>query len=547
MTLPKLNNYLLLVCFSLLLLLPGIAKMPVLDRDEAHFAQASRQMIQTGNYFQIRFQETTRFRKPPGINWLQAASVKLFSNPDASTIWPYRIPSLLGALFSILLTYFFSRRFLGQKVAIMAAAMLASTLLLAAESHMAVIDASLLSSVMLMQGALWVIYQRGTENKQAHWGWALCFWLAMAYGLVLKGVTPLIGVLSIITLCLFEKRVNWLGGLHVIKGLLLFGVLSLAWILMVNAAENSNYLLQMIHRDLLPKLKGGHESHGKPPLFHLLILPLTFWPASLFLWQAGVHAVKHRREKIVKFLLAWIVPTWVFFELMPTKLPQYILPTFPAIALLCALAIQGDAGKKPGRWVHLLQVLWVVLSAGLAISLTSLPYLVMQQFTMASVILCVTMISFSIMAVFFAWNGIYQRACLTILFVALISYPLIFTTLLPQLKPVWLTSNLVQLIDRKAVSDDKPLLVVGFEEPSLVFNLNTRLVQFVNGIVALPILQSDPSRLALIDATTFANWSNSPMDLAVLGRNKGFNYSKGRWVELFLVSSKSPGVAYDTL
>ncbi|WP_347252303.1 hypothetical protein, partial [Legionella sp.] len=89
MTLQKLTHYLLLTLFSLLLLLPGIVKMPVMDRDEAHFAQASRQMVQTGNYFQIRFQETTRFRKPPGINWLQAASVKLFSNPDANIIWPY--------------------------------------------------------------------------------------------------------------------------------------------------------------------------------------------------------------------------------------------------------------------------------------------------------------------------------------------------------------------------------------------------------------------------------------------------------------------------
>ena len=72
----KLNNYLLLGLFSLLIFMPGIAKMPVIDRDEAHFAQASRQMLQTGNYFQIRFQRIPVLQKPPGINWLQAASGK---------------------------------------------------------------------------------------------------------------------------------------------------------------------------------------------------------------------------------------------------------------------------------------------------------------------------------------------------------------------------------------------------------------------------------------------------------------------------------------
>ncbi|WP_058452505.1 ArnT family glycosyltransferase [Legionella maceachernii] len=548
MTLPKLTHYLLLTLFSLLLLLPGIVKMPVMDRDEAHFAQASRQMVQTGNYFQIRFQETTRFRKPPGINWLQAASVKLFSNPDANIIWPYRIPSLLGALISILLTYFFSRRFLGQTVAVLAAVMLASTLLLVVESHMAVIDASLLSSVVLMQGALWIIYQAGIEGKRVHWGWAACFWLAMTYGLVLKGVTPLVGILSIIALCLVERRIAWLRNLQVMKGVLVFIALSLAWIIMVNEAEHSNYLLQVIHRDLLPKLKGGHESHGKPPLFHLLILPLTFWPASLFLWQAGVHAVKHRREKVIKFLLAWIIPTWIFFELMPTKLPQYVLPTFPAIALLCALAIQGDNhDKKPGKWLHLLQVLWVVLSTGLALSFVSLPYLVMQQFTLASVALCISIVVLSVIAARFAWNGIYRQAYLTTLLIALISYSLIFTALLPQLKPVWLTSNLVQLVNGKAIADDKPLLVVGFDEPSLVFNLNTKSVQFVNGVLAGQILQSDPSRIAIVEANHFAHWENSFMDLAILGRIKGFNYSKGHWVELFLIGQQKPGVSHVTL
>lgn len=522
--------------------MPGLVRMPVIDRDEAHFAQASRQMLQTGHYFQIRFQDKTRFQKPPGINWLQAASVKLFSNADVSAIWPYRIPSLLGALISVLLTYYFSGRFVSQKTARLAAAFLASSLLLVVEAHMAVIDSSLLSSVLLMQGSLWIIYQTGMDKKEAHWGWALCFWLAMAYGFVLKGVTPLVGILSLTSLCLIERQIKWLSGLRVLSGLLLFILVSLAWLALVNAAEHSNYLMQMIHKDLLPKLQGGHESHGKPPLFHLIILPLTFWPASLFLWQGGVYAFRNRRERVVKFLLAWILPTWLFFEIMPTKLPQYVLPTFPAIALLCALAIEGLANAKPpGKWLHFLQVLWGILSLGLAFSLASLPYLVMQHYSTLSIILFTVITLMTFAAVYFGWKGAYQNASFAVLLMALIVYPLIFTYLLPQLKPVWLTTNLVQLIDKNKISNEKPVLVVGFEEPSLVFNLNTGLVQFVDSQTAERVLKLDPSRMAIVEPTTFDNWVNDHITISILAHTRGYNYTKGRWLELFLVGNEITG------
>lgn len=187
---------------------------------------------------------------------------------------------------------------------------------------MGVIDAALLATVVLMQGALWMVYQGSANNTGIHWVWPLCFWLAMAAGLVLKGVTPLVGFLSIATLCLIDKNIRWLRNLWPFTGLLLLLFLTLIWVILVNEAEHSNYLMQMIHKDLLPKLKGGHESHGKPPLFHLAILPLTFWPASLFLWPTAVYAFRHRNEKAVRFLLSWVIPSWIFLKSCPPSCPS---------------------------------------------------------------------------------------------------------------------------------------------------------------------------------------------------------------------------------
>jgi len=531
---------LLLLLFSLLLYVPGISKLPVIDRDEAHFAQASKQMLQTNNYFQIRFQDTTRFQKPPGINWLQAGSVKLLSSADSTRIWPYRIPSTCAALLSVLLTYFFSRRFVRSTTAAIAAGMLASSLLLVVEAHMAVIDAALLLSVLLMQGSLWIIYQAGMDKKSVHWVWPLCFWLAMSFGFVLKGVGPLIGLLSLLTLCIIEKRVNWLKGLRICRGLLLFTSLNLMWLALVNDAEHSNYLMQMINKDLLPKLQGSHESHGQPPLFHLFILPLTFWPASLFLWPGGVYAWKNRHTHLVKFLLAWLLPTWIFFECMPTKLPQYVLPLFPALSLLCALAIENQCVLiKPGKWVRVLQILWAGLSIGIALSLAMLPYLLMKQINFTGLFLLLAIAVLTGIAIYYARKGDFQHEIMSVFILAIITFPLVFHQLLPQLKPVWFTTTLAEFVDKNQISRENPLLVAGFEEPSLVFNLNTHLVKFIDKTEAMEVITHDPGRLALVEASTFKNWADHPATLAILAQIQGYDYSKGKWVDLVLVGRNS--------
>ncbi len=532
---------LLLVIVSCILFLPGLASLPVIDRDEAHFAQASRQMLQNQQFFQIRFQETTRFQKPPGINWLQAFFVHQWSDADATVIWPYRIPSFLGALFSVLLCFFFARRLLDENVAFWGAIFLASSLLLNVEAHMAVTDAALLCSVLLMQGALWLIYQAAKEQRKAHWSLALLFWLALSLGFVLKGVTPLIGGLSSLALCVMDRRYRWLRDLRPGLGVLLFLGLTFAWSLAVDKAEHSHYLLQMFHHDLLPKLKGGHESHGQPPLFHLLLLPLTFWPVSLFLWQAVVYAVQQCRQDKVRFLLAWIIPTWVFFEIMPTKLPQYVLPTFPAIALLCSLALEdGLASLKLSRFFHLLQGLWLLIAVGLSLSFIVVSYYLTQHVSLTVIVLVVLMMGLSSLVFYFARCADYPKVRWTILLLALTTFPLIFAGILPELEPLWLSRRVAMLVaEEGGVTAQHPLLVLGYNEPSIVFYLNTKAVRFVDGPAAETRLCNDSLQLALVNAETYSHLkekSNCLGSMHVLKEIRGYDYSVGRWVTLQLVT-----------
>lgn len=533
-----LRPYLLLTLCALLLLAPGIARVPVIDRDEAHFAQASRQMLETGQYFAVRFQETTRFQKPPGINWLQAASVKLTGAP-VERIFPYRLPSFLGALLALWLLYGFSRTYTGERVAFTAALLLASTLLLNVEARMAVIDSALLATVILMQGALWRIWDATRAGRPVAARHVWLFWCAMAAGGALKGVTPLFGGLTIAALSLMERDVRWIRALRPASGLLLLGGLTLLWLWPLSVAEGRNYLMEMLNRDLLPKLRGGHESHGKPPLFHLAILPLTFWPASIFLWQGATVAIRERCTPNVRFLLAWLVPAWIFFELMPTKLPQYVLPTFPAIVLLCAASLEAPLARP--RVFRVLLLLWGVLSLVLAMVPALLSRQLLHTLLPAALISGAGVVIYAVLAVCFSWRVRFKHTLCAILAGAFFLYAPLYSKVLPALTPLWLPDAIGA---HEPVSPSAPLWVAGFEEPSLVFVLGTQKVRFVSVKEALTALEAGQVDRVLVEHSALKAMGALPQGLVVKWRERGFNYSKGRFVEVLLLKKEK---LHDTL
>src|SRR5919201_2833442 len=127
--LESIRPYALLGLLCLLLFVSGLAAIPPLDRDEARFAQATRQMLETGDFIRIRFQDEARNKKPVGIYWLQAAAVALFSSPKSAAIWPYRLPSALAATAAVLLIFALGTRLLGsQQSGFIAAILMASAL-----------------------------------------------------------------------------------------------------------------------------------------------------------------------------------------------------------------------------------------------------------------------------------------------------------------------------------------------------------------------------------------------------------------------------------
>jgi 4-amino-4-deoxy-L-arabinose transferase-like glycosyltransferase len=134
--------------------LPGLLAIPALDRDESRFAQATAQMLETRDFVVIRYQDQPRFKKPVGIHWLQAASVSVFSSPEARDIWAYRIPSLLGAMLAAAACAWGAAAFFGPQSGMLAGAMLGATFLLSTEAFIAKTDAVLCGTTTLALAAL---------------------------------------------------------------------------------------------------------------------------------------------------------------------------------------------------------------------------------------------------------------------------------------------------------------------------------------------------------------------------------------------------------
>src|SRR6266550_148879 len=500
--------YALLAALCFALYLPGIAAIPPLDRDEARFAQASRQMLETGDFLRIRFQDEARNKKPAGIYWLQAASVAAFSTPDSNAIWPYRLPSIIGALGAVLLTFalggaLFARPAEGpppRQAALLAAVLLGSAVVLVAEAHIAKTDAALLAAVVAEQGALGLIYTRARTGRPVAPALAALFWIATIAAILLKGpVGPAIAAME--------------------------------------RATEGAFLAGSLGEDFWSKLIGAQESQGAPPLAYLLLAIATFWPGSLLLVPALAHAWRRRMLPAERFLLAWLVPAWIVLELLPTKLPHYVLPLYPALALLAGAALAEGARAAAPLWLRYTDIaakgLWAVVTLALASVLILLPIRFGEALNVAGIIGAAAMLVLAT-ALFYRWPRPPFAAAAIVTLCAAFVIPA-ETAVLPGLDRLWLSRRAAALIAEHPPAAGAPLVAIGYGEPSLVFLLDGH-VRVAVPDAAAEILGGGGAALVSTrdDAMFRQSLGGRGLTAQKLGAVAGFDYSNGKRMELTL-------------
>jgi 4-amino-4-deoxy-L-arabinose transferase-like glycosyltransferase len=542
--------YALLLLLCLALYLPGIAALPPIDRDEARFAQATRQMLESGDFLRIRFQDEARNKKPAGIYWLQAVSVSALSSAASPAIWPYRLPSLLGAAVAVLLTFALGSRLVGRAAALIGAALLASSVALVAEAHLAKADAVLLATVVAAQGALGAIYHAGRRGGAlAPWPWALLFWTAQGLAVLIKGpVAPVMSLLTAVTLSIADRDASWLRGLRPLRGVLLLLAIAGPWLVAITVVTNGAFLGESVGHDLLGKIVGAQESHGAPPGAYLLLLAATFWPGSLLLAPALAWGWRARAETTERFLIAWALPFWLLLEIVPTKLPHYILPAYPALTLLVgrALIVLASGGVPRPRWFDAIVIaLWTLVSFALAALLLWLSQPIDGGGLIGPgwllLVAAVALLSGGLAVS--AWRGLRPRLALGVVALALLVLSPGLQFVAPDIDELWLSRDAAAAVARYRPPPAAPVVAVGYGEPSLVFLLGTatrfltpdQAAQYITAARGATALVSDRDDEAFRQALQARGWAPRAVD-----RIAGLDYSRGRRLTLTLYTA-APG------
>jgi 4-amino-4-deoxy-L-arabinose transferase-like glycosyltransferase len=323
---------------------------------------------------------------------------------------------------------------------------------------------------------------------------------------------------------------------------LLILVCVLPWVVALGSAVGWRSLPEAMLSDMVPKLTGVQESHAGFPGYYLLLAPVTFWPSSLFLLVALLHGWKHRQRPAERFLLAWLVPTWLLFELVPTKLPHYVLPTFPALALLAGRGVCAAPAtlqpllQRPAvrtalcAWGLILVVITVAVLIGVRhLDATALAYA-------GAVIGVVVGVGTGGACMMLVWRNSLRCAVVVGATGAALLFAVLLGTVLPGLDALWLSRRIASVAE--AISPRRGWLAVGYAEPSLMLlaRVPVRRTELEAAVDALEgpepplVLVSDSHREAFLGAVR-----RRGLRPRQRGSVMGFDYTHGRWitVELF--------------
>ena len=372
----RLTHYLLFVPVAAGLCFIDLGTASLWDVDEGHNAEAAREMFESGDWLVPTFNFRLRTDKPALLYWLQATAYRLFGINEFAA----RLPSALAALSAVAFTYELGRSLFAPATGLIAASILASTVLFCAAAHFANPDALLLALSTLALLIFWVSFAKGGR------GWFIPAGVAAALAVLAKGPVGLALPLAVTGLFLL-----WSGGLHLlldrrlIYGAGAFLLVALPWYVWVTAETKFVFPREFFYIHNTGRFHRTMEGHGGPWFYYLACLLVGFAPWSVFFGPAVGYGVGKRAQADVpgmprpnspgwkylfvlpapyRFLWCWVAVYLVFFSVSATKLPNYVLPLTPPLAVLTARFLdrwRRELLTVPAWW-------WHTILAGLALT-----------------------------------------------------------------------------------------------------------------------------------------------------------------------------------
>ena len=378
---------LVVLLLSICCFVPALGAFGILDPSDGYYSEGAREMVESGNYLTPHLNYEPFFDKPILNYWLIAACFKLFGVTELAS----RIPAASLAVLICVLTFVFARQFLSLRAAMLSALALMTSPMWVSIGHMSLTDMPLSCFVWISLGAFFLAIERNLRSLV----WV--GYLGLACGLLTKG--PLAGFLVVANLALYllaTKRApkEWLrlvGYLHVLPGIALTLLLAAPWYFMENAATQGKFFQEFFLNQNINRAMGTVD-HKAGPLYYVPLFVGGAFPWMLYLmtlvpvfarepyrqlkrvWSKSQTSAAYGlqlsdRVKISTFALLSSLFMLVFFTALPTKLATYLLPVFPALALLAGILFDKLMHFKKNNWVKLPASLTAIVGAGATLAL----------------------------------------------------------------------------------------------------------------------------------------------------------------------------------
>ncbi len=385
------RNYALLFVSCVFFHVAGTWSLPLIDRDEPRFAEASREMIERSDYVVPYFNNHFRFDKPPLTYWAQIASYKIFGQNDFAA----RLPSAIAAALTALSIFAWGSRVGAARVGWWSAIIFTLSLQTFLHAKAAVADMWLVLFVTLAHRAGYELLRHrlsapadqtsDLKHQTSHWWWV--FYLSLAFGFLAKGPIGWIPLLTVGVTMIFLRETPFARQFAFGRGLLLMLSIAALWGIPALIQTHGQFFVVGIGRHVIGRSLATMEGHGADSSeMYLLLLPfylvtifLSFFPWSIKLpwlirklWdekKTGIADPDYNRNKIDNYLVIGIAIIFVIFTLVKTKLPHYTLPAIPLLALLLARRLAAENAAHFFR-----NCVLVSASAYLAIALVVPPF-----------------------------------------------------------------------------------------------------------------------------------------------------------------------------
>ncbi len=543
------------------------------DRDEPRYAQTSRQMLQSGDWVVPHFLDLVRTAKPPMIYWCQAAAMAVFGDGGEAGTFAARLPSAVAVAVLLVGLSAVLWRPLGSQRTLWTVTIFATSGLTLAAAKMCVTDAVLLVWTTAAQLCLYAAWRgRATWPVVVVWGAAVGL-AGLTKGPVTIGVQlatlAVLGVMSLLDRrwppvpagdAAAGSRVR-LTAAKVVVAVLLAAAIFTPWAVLVSRrakaipadvggptngtlAPGGSFLWTAFKHEVLDRMVTPLEQHSGPPGYYFASIWGTFFPWSLLLPLAIGVAVHRRADRRTRFALAAVVGPWLMFESFPTKLPHYLLPVFPPLAVLTADALvrclTGEMADLRGKPFKVAVAVWAVVVAVVA----SAPWLAVGRYPTLPVGPMVTLsllgLAFGGTVAALVWRERLAAAAVALPLFTLAAVAIAFGLYLPRADFLRLAPRVAAVLRDHGATAPGDAAMLDYKEPGLAWAQGGTIREARH-------LWFTPAQAAGLPpwlVMTGDVWDHAPAalrrDWTVVADEYGLSYAdRGRWVHALVVHRRA--------